>query len=690
MSTDARIDHGSADRSIDKRRVETVAPRILTTDDRMLLLVARQILSTRIDSEVAELARDLDIERGISLVGIVPRGRTVGQRVGLRQTTTAIEGEGGIKLPKPQARLVACRKQAFVATLQRFGAQHTTIGGPHEVVAVGGREVETLDGRDAGIHLEGMGVATTIQVGDRDGLRIAIVVDDGLVEKMGIEILRIDLQRLISDGNHKGRADAIVPSLLLAQFADHELAAACHDIVALSQDVRRAVALARRQAKRDHIVHHPLHMSARREERAIDVAMIDTETRHSHETLVEVERILRIGTGDGLSFDHRLSGERRIVDEAHILMEVVVVEAQTGREIVLMAEVGLKNQRGVGILLVDVIDFQSVARLLLVHGDVAHQGDTALLLVLEDVGVLHRSLVAIGLNIYFIQRLTMGIGVAFHLSRVAVLLECSDAAMEDILTRTSPPAILDVVLSHLRIVLESIAIAIMMIPIVLKVGQQLGGAVLIAIDMEIGHRIGLKLTHAAAIEIELHLLLVLRLQILDVDLSRHGLVAVLDGGVALRHLDAVHPRPRDVAQGKGSSRTAEVGQQLGQHLHIGAAEAQELDLLRSRGSVRIVDIHGRVVDETLAEVAASGLEELALEHRLAVDGTTHRADGLSLGDRHLVDMLVGQHHLGRIRSDGDGIYGARRPTLGMDKRGQQQGGCRNDALILTLSVIHFS
>lgn len=74
MSTDARIDHGSADRSIDERRVETVAPRILTTDDRMLLLVARQILSTRIDSEVAELARDLDIERGISLVGIVPRG----------------------------------------------------------------------------------------------------------------------------------------------------------------------------------------------------------------------------------------------------------------------------------------------------------------------------------------------------------------------------------------------------------------------------------------------------------------------------------------------------------------------------------------------------------------------------------------------------------------------------------------
>ena len=78
-------------------------------------------------------------------------------------------------------------------------------------------------------------------------------------------------------------------------------------------------------------------MSARREERAIDVAMIDTETRHSHETLVEVERILRIGTGDGLAFDHRLRGERRVVDKAHILMEVVVVEAQTRREIVLMA-----------------------------------------------------------------------------------------------------------------------------------------------------------------------------------------------------------------------------------------------------------------------------------------------------------------------------------------------------------------
>lgn len=90
------------------------------------------------------------------------------------------------------------------------------------------------------------------------------------------------------------------------------------------------------------------------------------------------------------------------MDEAYILMEVVVVEAQTGREIVLMTQVGLKDERGVGILLVDVIDFQSVASLLLVHGDVAHQGDTALLLVLEDVGMLHRRLVAIGLYTYFI------------------------------------------------------------------------------------------------------------------------------------------------------------------------------------------------------------------------------------------------------------------------------------------------
>ena len=90
------------------------------------------------------------------------------------------------------------------------------------------------------------------------------------------------------------------------------------------------------------------------------------------------------------------------MDEAHILMEVIVVEAQTGREIVLMTQIGLKDERGVRILLVDVIDLQSVASLLLVHGDIAHQGETTLLLVLQDVGVLHRSLVAIGLNTYFI------------------------------------------------------------------------------------------------------------------------------------------------------------------------------------------------------------------------------------------------------------------------------------------------
>ena len=133
----------------------------------------------------------------------------------------------------------------------------------------------------------------------------------------------------------------------------------------------------------------------------------------------------------------------------------------------------------------------------------------------------------------------------------------------------------------------------------------------------------------------------LRLLELDVDLPGQRLVAVLDGRGALAHLDALHPRSGDVAQGIGRGGSAEVGDVLGEQLDVGAREAQQTDLLGSRGGVGVVDVDRRVGDEALAEVAAGGAEQLFARHHVGVHHTaTQLAEGYLAGS----DVDLGQLH----------------------------------------------
>ena len=47
------------------------------------------------------------------------------------------------------------------------------------------------------------------------------------------------------------------------------------------------------------------------------------------------------------------------------------------------------------------------------------------------------------------------------------------------------------------------------------------------------------------------------------------------------------------------------------HLHVGAAESEQLDLLCACGRIGIVHVDGRVGGETLAEIAAGGTQQFA-------------------------------------------------------------------------------
>ena len=98
-------------------------------------------------------------------------------------------------------------------------------------------------------------------------------------------------------------------------------------------------------------------------------------------------------------------------------------------------------------------------------------------------------------------------------------------------------------------------------------------------------------SQCSSIEVHRHALIIVRLQILHVDLSRNALIAVAHRRGTLRHLDTVHPRPRNIIQGIWGCRSAEVGEVFCEHLHIGSAQSQESDLFCSCSSITVVDIY---------------------------------------------------------------------------------------------------
>ena len=101
----------------------------------------------------------------------------------------------------------------------------------------------------------------------------------------------------------------------------------------------------------------------------------------------------------------------------------------------------------------------------------------------------------------------------------------------------------------------------------------------------------------------------LRFLVFHIDLSRQRLIAIFHARRPFAHLDALHPRAGHVVQAEGLGEVAHRGDVFGQHLHVGAGESEKFDLSGTGGGVAVVDIHRRVVDKTLAEVAAGGAQK---------------------------------------------------------------------------------
>ena len=290
-----------------------------------------------------------------------------------------------------------------------------------------------------------------------------------------------------------------------------------------------AVTLTRRQSQVDHFVGRKLQVEAGRDECTVDAAVVGSESGHCHHLFVQVEGVLGVGTWCGLLLVPR---------------QIVVVQRKACREVVLLGEVGLEHQLGVGVLLVDVVVFLAVLRIQLMQRGITHDGDVRAVLGVDDEGVLHVGLVAVGLHVDDVRVMHVRRRVVV-LSAIALFAEHAEPAVEDVAGSPVLPAVLQVELLYHGFVQESVVVFIMVSPVVLVVSQQLRTGLVVYVDIAVG--ISLQAAVGIAVEVDGNALLVFWFQVVHVDLSRYRLIAVANRRCPLRHLDALHPRAGNVA-----------------------------------------------------------------------------------------------------------------------------------------------
>ena len=128
-------------------------------------------------------------------------------------------------------------------------------------------------------------------------------------------------------------------------------------------------------------------MEAGRDEGTIAAAVVGTHTGHGHHLVVQVVGVLYVCSRRGFLV---------------VAGQVVVVQRESCRQVVLLGQVGLEQQLCVGVLLVHAVVLVAVVGIQLVQRHVTHHGDVRAVLGVYDEGVLHVALVAVGLDAYFI------------------------------------------------------------------------------------------------------------------------------------------------------------------------------------------------------------------------------------------------------------------------------------------------
>lgn len=320
----------------------------------------------------------------------------------------------------------------------------------------------------------------------------------------------------------------------------------------------------------------------------------------------------------------------------------IVLQYQLRRQRVVLVGILLRGPRGI----LGVVGVAEGAVQHMVHGG-GHEGQVGVVLGVEQYGMLHVGLVAAAVH----QGAEGHVGGRKQLAALAALVHQPHAGMHDVAPAHVFPSVLEVQLAHGGRVVPQVAVGIVVGEVLLVVRQQLGAEVVV--QVQVGHQVALGLQEAVAVEVQRQALLVLGLEVLDVDLTRDALEPLLDARGALAHGDALHPRSGHIAQQVGLRGTPGHRQALDEHLHILAAEAQQLDLAGAHGGVVVVHVHRRIGDETLSEVAAGGAEQLALPNLDSAHGAAHAAHTLRTrgAHRNRLQCVAAGHGVDLLRLD---------------------------------------
>ncbi len=193
----------------------------------------------------------------------------------------------------------------------------------------------------------------------------------------------------------------------------------------------------------------------------------------------------------------------------------------------------------------------------------------------------------------------------------------------------------------------------MRLPSVLEMRQHFGVELVGDVPVAVG--VQLQLEVGVEVGVQAHALRILRLEILDVDLSGHRLVAVLHRRHAFGDLYALHPCAGDIPQRIRRCRPAECRHVLREQLHVSAWQAEQLNLFGSCGGVGIVDVYRRRGGEAFTEVAACGAAEFHLPYAFGVGYPSHLSSGGCVAHDYEVVELRGSSGVGRF---GGGSRGA--------------------------------
>ena len=164
------------------------------------------------------------------------------------------------------------------------------------------------------------------------------------------------------------------------------------------------------------------------------------------------------------------------------------------------------------------------------------------MLIVQQHGMLHIRLNAVGIQFH-------AEGVvrnALHLAPLALLAHQADTSVENISAVDVLPTVLHMPLADSRRVVPAVLVHVVVQPVFLAMQQQLGAQMFVQVDVR--HRVPFGLQTTVGIQVDVHALFLIGLQILDIYLSRDALEAALHTRRPFAHGNAVHPRPGHIVQ----------------------------------------------------------------------------------------------------------------------------------------------